>query len=152
MKKVNPMKYNYNAQAKERRNIKPDDEGYVLTVPDQSLSIQTLFEKFRKTGQVPVVPSLEGSDQEIGDDEDPESAPDMEAIARMDKMDQIELARDVAKDVARKKSVHYDALKKAGDAEAKKRKAELDDAVKASLAAEKAEAERKAKGEGDAKK
>lgn len=125
MKKRSVMSYNYKDSAPER--VYPGEE--LLTRPDDGLTIRTLFEKYRKSGQVPAGAFRQGADQEIPEDGDPDEYVDMEKSAQLDVFEKNELLAEVKKSVAEKRG-KLDALKSASEKKAAVERAEIEEMQK----------------------
>lgn len=125
MKKRNVTNYNWKDSAPER--VYPNEE--LLTRPEDGLSIRTLFEKYRKSGQVPAGAYRQGFDQEIPDGDDPDDYVDMEKSAQLDVFEKNELLTEVKKSVAEKRG-KLDALKTASDKKAALERADIEEMQK----------------------
>lgn len=97
-----------------------------ITVPNESLSIRDLFDKYRKGGVVPSAKIREGNDQNIPDDADPENFHDMEKIASADLFDREDLKNAIALEVQEKRQ-KLNAMEKASNAKKIEKQKELDE-------------------------
>lgn len=121
MKKRSMMKFSLQSSDMEKAR------GKSQTVPDESLSIRQIFERYQKG--IPTVGKLHTAiDDELPDDADPEDHLDMNQVRNLDLFDKQELAAAVAEDI-KLKTEKVDAIKKASASKRAEKQRELDDYI-----------------------